>query len=527
MKRIFILALAIAAGTISLKAQDREYEFELECTSVVAGRLATTDGSVITSHTCDGVSHSWVNIVPAADHAKGEMTPIRKNWRKTRWVTDTEGIQTVMEIPQVKHTYSYINTGYPSMNEKQVGIGETTFTGPDTLINRSNPLLIEELCRLALERCATARDAVRTMGELAEKYGYGDGGECLTVSDKNEVWQFEITGNGKHAKGAIWVAQRIPDGHIGVSANIPRVGRIDRKDKANFMASDNVEEVCKAHGLWDGESEFVFWKAIKCDYARGRNYRERELEVFRIVAPSLGLNSQMDEIPFSVKPDSLVDVRKVMEILRGTYEGDPEYDMTRNWLIDVPAKGDVPAHKEVSPLANPWLTTTMRNTLNTIAPGTIEFSRTLAVAWCSYSTVIQSRSWLPDGIGGVVWYAVDNPAQSPRIPIFCGGSTLPKAFENCGHRQYVPDCVLWEFRRANKLATLSWQTTKKEFTQNVLEMEQMAFDGLSQLEADYAKALKDGKPVLLDAYTAKVHDVCAARWKELEAKYWSMFGRGF
>ena len=526
MKRFLLSLSAAIAVCTSAYSQDDPEGLGLECTSIVVGRLASTDGSVMTSHTCDGVSHSWVNIVPAADHKKGETTPIRKNWRKTRFVTDTAGIKTVLEIPQVRHTYSYVNTGYPSLNEKQVAIGETTFSGPDTLINRNSPMLIEELCRLALERCATARDAVLLMGSLAEQYGYGDSGECLTVADPREVWQFEITGNGKHNTGAVWAAQRIPDGHIGISANIPRIGRIDRADKANFLASDNLEEVAKAHGLWDGESEFVFWKVIACDYAKGRNFREREFVVFNTLAPSLGLTWDMDEIPFSVKPDSLVDVRKVDEILRGTYEG-TDFDMCRNWLIEVPEKDGVPAHKEISPVANPWLTNNMRNTLNTIAPGVIEFHRTLAVAWCSYSTVIQCRGWLPDAIGGVVWYAVDNPAQSPRIPIFCGGRDLPKAFENCGHKQYVPDCVLWEFRRANKLATLSWQTTKKEFTEALDQMEDMNFGGMSGLEKAYRKASRSEKQALLDAYTASVHDRCAAKWSELEAKYWSMFGRGF
>ena len=182
------------------------------------------------------------------------------------------------------------------------------------------------------------------------------------------------------------------------------------------MASDNLEQVAIDNGLWDGKGDFVFWKVIVCSYAQGRNYREREFRVFDLLAPSLGLKYGMEDFPFSVKPDSLVDVRKVMALLRDTYEG-TEWDMCKNWTIDVPEKDGVPAHKEMSPLANPWLTTPMRNTLNSIAPGVIDFKRTLAVAWCSYSTVIQSRSWLPDGIGGVCWYAVDNPAQSPRIPI--------------------------------------------------------------------------------------------------------------
>ena len=118
------------------------------------------------------------------------MTPIRKNWRKTKFVTDTAGIKIVGEIPQVAHTYSYVNAGYPSLNEKQVGIGETSFTGPDTLINHDAPLVIEELCRLAMERAATAREAVKVMGSLAEEYGYGDGGECLTENGKSSIPYF-------------------------------------------------------------------------------------------------------------------------------------------------------------------------------------------------------------------------------------------------------------------------------------------------------------------------------------------------
>ncbi len=525
MKRILALAAAFLAAGLWLNAQDDENS-GLECTSIVVGRLASTDGSVITSHTCDGTSHTWVNIVPAKDHKPGSMTQIRKNWRKTKFVTDTAGIKVVGEIPQVAHTYSYINTGYPSLNEKQVGIGETTFTGPDTLINKEAPLLIEELCRLAMERCATAREAVRLMGTIAEKYGYGDTGECLTVTDPKEAWQFEIVGVGKNKIGAAWAAQRIPDGHVGISANIPRIGKIDRADTENFMASDNLEQVAIDNGLWDGKGDFIFWKVIVCSYAQGRNYREREFRVFDLLAPSLKLEYGMDEIPFSIKPDSLVDVRKVMALLRDTYEG-TEWDMCQNWTTDIAEKNGVPAHKAISPLANPWLTTTMRNTLNSIAPGTIEFKRTLAVAWCSYSTVIQSRSWLPDGIGGVVWYAVDNPAQSPRIPIFCGSTKLPKAFDKCGQKEYYPDCVLWEFRRANKLATLSWQRTKKVFTKNVLEMEQMTFDGLADLEARYSNASNRKKAAILNDYTAEIHDKCAQRWTELEAKYWLMFGRGF
>jgi len=524
MKSTFLIPLFLLAS-IFCGAQDFETQ-GLECTSIVAGKCATADGSVITSHTCDGTSHTWVNYVPAADHRRHETTPLRKNWRKTRFVTDTAGVRTVGEIPQVRHTYAYLNTGYPSLNEKQLGIGETTFSGPDTLINADSPLLIEELCRLALERCDNARDAVILMGSLAEQYGYGDGGECLTVADPNQAWFFEITGCGRGETGAAWVAQRVPDDHIAVSANIPRIGKIDRSDPDNFLASGNVEQVAIRYGLWDGTGEFLWWKAYNSGYGQGRNFREREYRVLSTLAPSLGLSYDAPEMPFSVKPDSLVDVRKVMELFRDTYEG-TEWDMCRNVLMEIPARDTVPAHKEVSPFANPWITGKMINTLNTIAPGTVASTRTLAVAWCSYSTVIQLRGWLPDGVGGICWYAVDNPAQSPRIPLFCGGATLPEAFFNCGQKVYVPDCILWTFRRPNKLATVAWQQTKNGFTENILEMENLSFSGLEDLEKRYTEASSGTGAPLLDTYTSDIYTRCAARWKELEEKYWMMFGRGF
>ncbi len=303
-----------------------------------------------------------------------------------------------------------------------------------------------------MERAATAREAVKVMGSLAEEYGYGDGGECLTVSDPKEVWQFEIVGVGKHKLGAAWAAQRIPDEHVGISANIPRIGKIDRSDTENFMASDNLEQVAIDNGLWDGKGDFVFWKVIVCSYAQGRNYREREFRVFDLLAPSLGLKYGMEDFPFSVKPDSLVDVRKVMALLRDTYEG-TEWDMCKNWTIDVPEKNGVPAHKEMSP------------------------GQSLA-DHSDAQHAEQHRSgrdrFQEDAGGGLVFIfnghpelfvvagrhrrsllvRCGQPGAEPSHSEFCGSTKLPAAFEKCGQKEYYPNSVLWEFRRANKLATL-------------------------------------------------------------------------
>ena len=504
--------LTLLAMAFSLSAQEFNGE---SCTSIMVGRLASTDGSVITSHTCDGRYRTWVQVEPAADHKPGTMHPVYKGTMHTTFRGDTTGVRLMGEIPEVAHTYAYLNTAYPCLNEKQLAIGETTFVGPDTLVNAAGWFRIEELQRVALQRCDNARDAIRLMGSLAEQYGYGDSGECLTVADKNEVWQFEIVGVGKHRIGAAWVAKRVPDDHVALSANIPRIGKINRKDK-NMMASANVEQVALENGLWDGKGYFVFWKAFTSN-AKRRNYSDREYFLLNYFAPSLGLRDDMDELPFSVKPEKKVDIREVMALYRETYEG-TDYDMTRNVKLARAATKTHPAATIVSPVANPWLTTTMRNTLNTLAPGTVTFRRTVAVAWCAYSHITQLRSWLPDSVGGVCWISVDNPGQSPRIPVFCGTTTLPANFEVCGQKQYVPDSYLWQFRRANKLATLSWQTTKKGFNEEILRLESLAFEGLPASGAS---------PSALNAYTEYIYNEGVRAWKALEEKYWIQFGSGF
>ncbi len=513
MRRLLSI-LASFILVLPLSAQE-EYPGQ-SCTSIMVGRKASSDGSVITSHTCDGRYRTWVQMEPAADHEPGTMHPVLRGTMQTKFRGDTTGVKLMGEIPEAAHTYAYLNTAYPCFNEKQLAIGETTFGGPDTLVNSAGWFTIEELERVALQRCDNARDAIRLMGSLAEQYGYGDGGECLTVADKNEVWQFEIVGVGKQKIGAAWVARRVPDDHVAVSANIPRIGRIDRKDK-DMMASANVEQVALDNGLWDGKEPFIFWKSFNTDYAKGKNFNDREYFLLNHFAPSLGLTYDMEELPFSVKPEKKVDLREVMALYRETYEG-TDFDMTRGIRLARPETQSHPADTVVSPIANPWLTTTLRNTLNTLAPGTVEFRRTVAVAWCAYSHITQLRNWLPDSIGGICWISVDNPGQSPRIPVFSGTTVLPRNFEVCGQKQYVPDSYLWQFRRANKLATLSWQSTKEGFNKEILRLEEMALEGLPTVAVS---------PSILNAYTEYIYNEGVSAWKELENKYWLQFGSGF
>lgn len=528
MKKLTLLLLAAVMSLVASAQGEIEYPGQ-SCTSILVGRKASTDGSVITSHTCDGRYRTWAFMEPAADYAKGSLHDVCRGTMHTSFRGDTTGVRLVGQILEAAHTYAYLNTGYPCLNECQLAIGETTFEGPDTLINADGLFTIEELERVALQRCDNARDAIRLIGRLIKTYGYGDSGECITIADKNEVWQMEILGEGPDKIGGVWAAERIPDDHVGVSANIPRIGKIDRKNKDYFMASDNVEKVARQYGLWDGKGDFVFWRAFHSDYGDGHNYSDREYFILNALAPSLGLTRDMDELPFSVKPDTLVDVRRVMELFRSTFDG-TFMDMCQHVTMPVSRRnpdGTFRTDTVISPIANPWLSTNLRNTLNFLAPGTVEFRRTVSVAWCAYSHITQLRSWLPDAVGGVCWLSVDNPGQSPRVPVFCGTTRLPEAYDRCGQNYYDPASALWQFRRANKLATVAWQSTKGQLLDQVQQVEESSIQGLKELESQVTAADAERAAALLNAYTTRVYDDAVSRWSQLEAAFWQRFGLGF
>jgi len=545
-RRLIIVLMALLLPVI-MNAQFIELtDEEASCTSIMVGKLASTDGSVITSHSCDGNYRTWLNIVPAAKHPAGSTRKIQWGLLHTETPWDLRRVSTKGEIPQVAETYSYLNVAYPTLNQKQLGIGETTISGRRELMNDDGMFLIEELQAIVLERCTTARQAIKLMGELTAKYGYGDAGECLTIADKNEVWHFEIFGAGVLYNSSVWAAVRIPDDHVGVSANIPRISTLDLKKPDYYMASENVFSLAEEYGYWDPKSgePFKFWKAYG---GRNKAFAIREYYILSTLAPSLNLSYDVEELPFTVKPEKKVSVRDVFRYYREYYEG-TQWDKTRNLVVNAPrrrpAEGAAPDNTKVkSTVANPYMGGDMVNLLNTLAPGTVENQRTIAVPQCSYSQVVQLRNWLPDEIGGIAWFSFDNPGESPRFPIYGGALNLPASFELCGQKKYSEDAAIWHFRRTNRLAEVKWGVTRTYIEKGVKELEDKAFAeqaAIEKIALDMYNAAK-GKPAELDergnpkpeAYRVFLTNygndfarMAMNRWWEMGNQFFTLFARG-
>ncbi|MCQ2237700.1 MAG: C69 family dipeptidase [Bacteroidaceae bacterium] len=533
MKRVFVvLGLVLACNAMAqTKAPEKD---PFSCTSIMVGKKATVDGSVITSHTCDSWYRTWVNVVPAADYPNDTIMSIYDGRMHTEFATDQTGMIEKGTIPQAKHTYQFLDTSYPCLNEKQLGIGETTISGRRDLVNKKGMFMIEELERVALQRCTTAREAIKLMGELIKQYGYADSGECLTIADPQEVWHFEVFGEGPDKIGGVWAAVRIPDDEVGVSANIPRISTLNLKDPDHYMASDNVFDVAKKLGYWDGKETFKFYKAYGGPGRSGKYkaFSVREFFILSTLAPSLNLNMDSEELPFSVKPEKKLAATDVINYLKQTYEG-TEFDNTKALMVEQTDRATGETKLVKSPAANPWMRSDEVAMLKAIATDkdAIQNNRLIAVPQCAYSTVIQLRSWLPNDIGGVVWFCMDNPGQSPRIPIFCGTTDLPVSFKICGNHRYRDDAALWHYRQANKLSTVRWGVARKDMEKNYDHFIQKGQTELPFVEQQY-KLLVDKQGVdaarsYLTEYTADFAGATILRWDEMTRKFWNDNRFGF
>jgi dipeptidase len=499
------------------------------CTTIMVGKRASTDGSVMTSHSCDGNYRTWLEIYSHQKFEPGALHPVHAGMLHTEEAWDMTKVIQKGEIPEVSETYAFLNTAYPCLNEKQLAIGETTIYGREELINPGGMFLIEELEKIALQRCKTAREAIALIGKLAEEYGYGDLAECISLADPKEVWQLEIAGSGKGKPSSIWCAQRIPDENIGVCANIPRISVIDFKNPNYFMYSTDLQNVAKSLGYWDGVEPLRFWKIINGK----KPFSIREFYILSSLAPSLNLSYDAEELPFSVKPEKKQSPRDIMKFFRETYEG-TKWDMTRNLFVTVKEKdkGGKEIEKQVkTPVISNWMNNDIRTLLNEIKPGLVERQRTIAIAGCSYSHVIQCRDWLPDEVGAIAWFSFDNPGESPRIPIFSGVLSLPVSFGICGQPRYRPDAAIWSFREANRLATVNWSRGRMLIEPAVQEFEDKAFSELPSVEKTVVELIKDGKneeaKKFVTSYTNSFAGSAMRRWEDMKITLWGMFGRGF
>jgi dipeptidase len=331
-----------------------------------------------------------------------------------------------------------------------------------------------------MERAATAREAIRLAGELVARYGWNDEGECLTIADPKEVWHFEIVGPGQGRVGANWAARRVPDGHVAVNANASRIRQIDLSNPDEFMASENVTRTAQDSGWWNpATGPFEFCYAYDAEGRQSLACRRREWRVLDLLAPSLKLQPESENYPFSVKPDSLVTLEKLVRIFHDYYEG-TDYNFIKN--ITAP---DSTGKEVLSPFANPFMPYDMYSLFKINGGWGALGERTIARWYTMYATITQSRSWLPDAVGGLVWLALDNVASSIYVPIYASSLDLPKSYQVDGREKgFSQDCAWWAFNRLGTLAAHRWGDMRKDVAAVWSPMQKAFFARQDSVEAE-------------------------------------------
>jgi len=467
----FLLLLPLA-----LVAQQRAGDgADDSCTDIVVGRLASTDGSVINSHTgcCD---ECRVHVVEGRTFPKGAMADVHYGLQDPRTALRDYG-KVIGQIPQVERTYTYFHTGYPQMNEHQLVIAESTLSQRDELKcefgSCKQIMTIEQAQVFALQRCKTAREAITVITELVDTYGFlpscGPESEALCISDPNEAWVLEVFAVGPDwdpnsgEAGAIWAAQRVPEDHVCIVPNWSIIKQVDPSKPETFLASKNHKQFAIDRGWWNPRMGPFVWQKV---YApQPREWAVGRLWLFySTYAPNLrawpdkrhlasmdsydAYHQYIEDIsiyPFSVKPERKLSVQDVIAFQRSVFDG-TIYDMTTDldWLVP-DGKGGV----KKSPLTTPFPTRDMRQLLD------IVYRR--MVSRGGYGMVAQSRNWLPAPIGGVYWLYLDNQYTSTYVPIYAGARRLHPTYQEWNPDAFADTSARWNIDMVDNLLYLKWQ----------------------------------------------------------------------
>lgn len=499
----------------------------VSCTNYLVTKGASTDGSTMVSYAADShIRYGELYWRPAADWPEGTMVTLY----------DRGTAKPLGEIPQVPHTYQVI--GF--MNEHQVAIGETTFDGRPELHDTTGIVDYGSLMFLALQRAGTAREAIMVIAELVEQFGYASTGESFSIGDPNEVWIMEIIGKGtrlelnKKAKtmmnadrGAVWVAVRIPDGYISAHANHARITQFPLDNGRTSISSKNFKllnqpeiEVIYSHdvisfarrkGYFTGkDDEFSF-----SDVYAPLNFGAARFCELRVWAMFNHVNSGMqkyfdyaagaiekERMPLYIKPDRKLNVQDLMNFKRDYLQG-TELDMSQ----------DIGAGPYGLPYR--WRPLTWKH------EGEEYFNERVTVTQqTGFSFIAQMRNWLPDHIGGIFWFGVDDAGSTVYMPFYCGIQKVPHcvAEGNGDMLTYSETAAFWVFNRVAHFAYLFYNRVMPDLKKLQQELETRFAGEIPEIDkkalALYKSDHEKGREVLT-AYSTETAESTVSRWRKL------------
>jgi dipeptidase len=466
------------------------------CTNFLVTKGASADGSTMISYAADShVLYGELYFWKGKKFAKGDSLKIYE------WDTG----KLLGEIKQVSKTFSVVG----NMNEHQLAIGETTYGGRPELVDSTGIMDYGSLIYITLQRAKTAREAIKIMDELVTEYGYYSSGESFSISDPDEVWIMEMIGKGVGNKGAVWVARRIPDGYISGHANQARITTFPQNDPENCLFSKDVISFAKEKGFFKGDDkDFDFSAAYApvdfggarfCEARVYAGFRKvnKEIEAFEQYAMGYDLKNRM---PLWIKPDKKLTIEDMMDLMRDYYAGTP-MDMTKDM-------GAGPNECIVR-----WRPLTWK-----VEGKTYFNERAISTQQTGFSFVTQSRSWLPDPVGGILWFGVDDTYSTVYVPMYCGLTKVPHVFEvgNGSMMVFSETSAFWLFNQVSNLAYARYNLMIPYIKEKQQMLEQKFIDEVKAFD-EKAKNFKDNEELteVLNDFSASSAQTTFDEWKSL------------
>lgn len=468
------------------------------CTNLIVGKKASADGSVIVSYSADSYGlFGFLCHHPAAKHPDGAM----------RSIYDWDSGKYLGQIKEAKETYNVIG----NMNEFQVTIGETTFGGRPELVDTTGVMDYGSLIYVALQRSRSAKEAIKVMTDLVKEYGYYSSGESFSIADPNEVWIMEMIGKGPGVKGAVWVAVRIPDDCIAAHANQSRIHQFNLNDKENCLYAPDVISFAREKGYFSGANKDFSFADAYCplDFSGLRFCEARVWSYYNMFSKATGQaylsyiqGESKEPMPLYVKPDQKVSVRDIQRAMRDHYEG-TAFDITKDM-----GAGAFNMPYRLSPL--------------TFKVDNEEYfnERPISTQQTAFTFVAQMRANLPDVVGGVLWFGLDDANMTVFTPVYCNTNQVPDVYaEGNG------DCVTFSWNSAFWIYNWVADMIRPRYSLMVGDMQQVQ-TGLEDMYANAQEGIEATAMKLyqqdplkardfLTRYTAMAAKDAVDSWKKL------------
>jgi len=484
------------------------------CTNFLITKGASKDGSVMITYSADShVLYGELYYWPAKNWPAGTMVDVYE-WDTGKYLG---------KIPQKPHTYSVVG----NMNQHQLSIGETTFGGRPGLEDSTAIIDYGSLIYMTLQRAKNAREAISTFSQLVSDYGYASEGESFSIADANEAWILELIAKGPGKKGAVWVARRIPDGYICGHANHPRITTFPLADGIKSITSKELDkiynpevetvyaydviDVARSLSWFSGEDkDFSFCDTYApLDFSGARFCEARVWSGFNMVNSQMGQYTDYamgenlrNRMPLWIKPDNKLEVKDVARMMRNYYQGTP-MDMTKDMG------------------AGPYGSTVRWRPMEWKVDGVTYINeRAISTQQTGFSFIAQSRSWLPDPVGGINWFGVDDTFYTVYSPMYCGMTKVPEslAVGNGDMMTFSDKSAFWIFNQVANFAYTRTRIINGDILKKQVELEEgyaKEIVNVDKTAADlYKKSPADAIKYLTD-YSVKSGNNTFKQWKDL------------